>query len=196
MKKRLFSLVVAAALTLGLSVPALAAGEADILVQLDGQTLTFTDAAPQLRDNRTFLPYRAVFEAMGATVSNLGDVITATRGDTTLTMTIGAATATLVTGEETRELTMDVPAYVDNATWRTYVPVRFAADAFGCNVGWDQDAKTAIIVDVETLTQDLLTGEKYSILTKYLDYSKQFGQGSWLSEGTMKGTASLLAIRP
>ena len=43
-----------------------------ISVQLDGQALTFTDAVPQVVDQRTFLPFRAVFEAMGAEVSTAG----------------------------------------------------------------------------------------------------------------------------
>ena len=64
MKKRI--LLAAAALALSLSLPALAAEEPAIQVQLDGQNLTFTDAVPQVKDQRTFLPFRAVFEAMGA----------------------------------------------------------------------------------------------------------------------------------
>ena len=37
-----------------------------IAVQLNGEALTFTDAVPVAQDGRTFLPFRAVFEAMGA----------------------------------------------------------------------------------------------------------------------------------
>ena len=44
------------------------AAPAAISVQLDGENLTFTDAAPQVQEERTFLPFRAVFEAMGAVV--------------------------------------------------------------------------------------------------------------------------------
>ena len=54
---------------------AFAAGEQTIAVQLNGEDLTFTDAVPQVKDQRTFLPFRAVFEAMGAEVSNEGNVI-------------------------------------------------------------------------------------------------------------------------
>lgn len=199
MKKRLCSIALTLALTLGLSVPALAAEEAavtslpqPVAVQLDGQPLTFTDAQPQVKDSRTFLPYRAVFEAMGATVSNEGKVLTAVRGDTTLTMTIGEPSATLSRNGKTETLTMDVAPYVDSATWRTYVPVRFAADAFGCNVGWDQDAQTAVIVDVEKLTDGLLTGENYTVLTKFLDYYTQFTQGNWACNGSVTGKALFL----
>lgn len=192
MKKRIRSLALALVLTLGLAAPAFAAGDPGIQVQLDGKTLEFTDAVPQVKDSRTFLPYRAVFEAMGAEVRNEGSVITAARGDTTLTMTIGETTAILITGGAAETLTMDVAPYVDPATWRTYVPVRFAADAFGCNVGWDQEAQTAVIVDVDKLTQGLLTGGEYGILDKFLNYSRQFNQGSWTCEGSMEGKAAAL----
>ena len=161
--KRVLAMGTALVLTLGLSTAALAAegeelpvspapaAEQTIAVQLDGQNLTFTDAVPQVKDQRTFLPFRAVFEAMGAEVSNEGDVITAARDGKTLTMTIGSTEATLTEGETATVITMDVAPYVDSATWRTYVPVRFAAQAFGCAVGWDLDDQTAVIVDTEKL---------------------------------------------
>ena len=67
-KRALAVLTAAAMLSAGSSALA-AEGDAGISVQLDGQTLTFSDAAPEARDGRTFLPVRAVFEAMGAQVS-------------------------------------------------------------------------------------------------------------------------------
>ena len=79
-----------------------------ISVQLDGQALTFTDAVPQVVDQRTFLPFRAVFEAMGAEVSNADSTITAVRGDTTLTMKLGETAATVIKNGVEIPLTMDV----------------------------------------------------------------------------------------
>lgn len=190
MKKRI--LLAAAALALSLSLPALAAEEPAIQVQLDGQNLTFTDAVPQVKDQRTFLPFRAVFEAMGAEVAYEGEVITATRGDTTLTLTIGSTEATVVTGENTRTLAMDVAPYVDNTTWRTYVPVRFAANAFGCNVGWDQENLTAVIVDVEPLVAQTLEGKNFTILDRYLEYSRKYNEGNHAVDLTMTGKGTLM----
>ncbi len=181
--KYLPGLGAALVLTAALTVPALAAeAPAGISVQLDGKNLTFTDAVPQAKDNRTFLPFRAVFEAMGALVTNDGDVITATRDGKTLTMTVGSATATLEENGETTTITMDVAPYVDSSTWRTYVPVRFAAQAFGCNVGWDQANSTAIIVDV-----DQLLGETtYTLMDNYMSYLQEHSRtGNQASEGTV-----------
>lgn len=190
MKKRV--LFAAAALSLSLSLPALAAEDSTIQVQLNGQPLTFSDAVPQVREQRTFLPFRAVFEAMGAEVSSAGQVITATRGDTTLTLTIGSTEATVTTGETTRTLTMDVAPYVDSATWRTYVPVRFAASAFGCNVGWDQEALTAVIVDVEPLVESLFDANSYTILNQYLEYSKRCNEGNHAIDMTLTGVGQMM----
>ena len=162
-------------LTAALTGSAMAAeAPAGISVQLDGKNLTFTDAVPQARDNRTFLPFRAVFEAMGAVVTNDGNVITATRDGKTLTMTVGSTAATVEENGTTTAITMDVAPYVDSTTWRTYVPVRFAAQAFGCNVGWDQEAMTAVIVDVDHLLGDTT----YELMDNYFAYLQTQTQSS------------------
>ena len=206
--KRVLAMGTALVLTLGLSTAALAAegeelpvspapaAEQTIAVQLDGQNLTFTDAVPQVKDQRTFLPFRAVFEAMGAEVSNEGDVITAARDGKTLTMTIGSTEATLTEGETATAITMDVAPYVDSATWRTYVPVRFAAQAFGCAVGWDQDDQTAVIVDAEKLLGSAKAGKEYTILAKYLEYSRQFNEGAWAVTADFDADLSMMGMGP
>lgn len=186
-------LVLGAALTLLGSAAALAAGDTApaISVQLNGENLTFTDAVPQARDNRTFLPFRAVFEAMGADVSNEGSVITAVRGDRTLTMTIGESQASVTVGGVTLPLAMDVAPYVDTTTWRTYVPVRFAAQALGCAVGWDQEAYTAILVDTDKLVEKALEGKQFTCLDRYMEYSRRFNEGIWNTDMALTGQMSI-----
>ena len=186
-------LVLGTVLTLVGSSAALAAEDAApaISVQLNGENLTFTDAVPQVRDSRTFLPFRAVFEAMGADVSNEGNVITAVRGERKLTMTIGETQASVTTAGITLPLTMDVAPYVDTTTWRTYVPVRFAAQALGCAVGWDQEAYTAIIVDTDKLVEKALEGKQFTYLDKYMEYSRRFNEGIWNADMTLTGQMAM-----
>lgn len=186
---RIGALGTAAVLTAALTAPALAAeNTSGIAVQLDGKNVAFTDAAPVAKDNRTFLPFRAVFEAMGVQVSNEGSDITAVKGDKTLRMTIGSTAATLTVGESTKTITMDVAPFVDSATWRTYVPVRFAAEAFGCNVGWDQDDQTVIIVDVDKLMGDAT----FTKMDNYISYLyKQQAEKNQATNGTMSLTAKV-----
>lgn len=166
-------------LCLGLLVCGALAAESGINVQLDGQSLTFTDAVPQVKDQRTFLPFRAVFEAMGADVDNEGNTITAVRGDKTLTMTIGSTEATVTENGVTTPITMDVAPYVDNTIWRTYVPVRFAAQAFDCAVGWDQTAQTAVIVDTEKLVKNAMEGKSYTYLEQLTALGEKYKTGIW-----------------
>ncbi len=173
---------------------AMAAGETVISVQLDGAPLTFTDAVPQVRDQRTFLPLRAVFEAMGAEVSSEGSVITATRNGKTLAMTLNETAATLTQNGETTPITMDVAPYVDNTTWRTYVPVRFAAQAFGCAVGWDQANSTAIIVDTDKVVDAALEGKSFTFLEKLMAYSEKYNKGIWDVEAGFDASMTMMSL--
>ena len=99
------------------------------------------DAAPIIRQNRTMLPVRFVAENLGASVAWDGATSTATltSGDIEIKITIGAATAT-VNGEEKP---LDAPAFIENS--RTYLPVRFVAEALGAAVAWDGATSTATI---------------------------------------------------
>ena len=167
-----------------------------IAVQLNGQDLAFTDAAPQAKDGRTFLPFRAVFEAMGAEVSYdaAANQVSATRGGTTVAMTLGSTEATVTAGGVTTPLTMDVAPYAaDN---RTYVPVRFAAQAFGCAVGWDQDDSTVILVDTARLLEEAKAGYTYTYLDKYLAYNEQFTTGNWAMDANFNASVGLLGMGP
>ncbi|MBQ5682148.1 MAG: copper amine oxidase N-terminal domain-containing protein, partial [Peptococcaceae bacterium] len=88
------------------------------------------DAAPVVENNRTFVPFRALAEAFGATVAydEATQSVTAELDGTTVVMTIGSAEYT-VNGEVK---TADVAPFINGS--RTMVPVRFVAEAFGINV--------------------------------------------------------------
>lgn len=194
MKKltRLFlALAMAGALLCG---AAMAAEDGSITVQLDGRTLTFTDAQPQMKDSRTFLPFRALFEELGAEVLYDQEtcVVTAIRGDRTITMTLGSNELTITEGEKSSTVTMDVVPYVDVETWRTYVPVRFAAQALDCVVDWEQETYTvSIMTDPEALIAQMMEGKSFTYMEKlaqFLDESQEGEeQGLWIAsaEGIM-----------
>lgn len=192
--KKLIRWAACLGLCLALSVCAALAAEGDITVQLDGAPLTFTDAVPQVRDQRTYLPFRAVFEAMGAEVDYEGQVITAVRGGKTLTMTVGSAEAAVEEDGVTLPIQMDVAPYVDAATWRTYVPVRFAAQAFDCVVGWDQKTLTAIIIDAEKLTAAAKEGKSFTYLEKLAAMNEKYNSGLWDLTATFKDDISMMAL--
>ncbi|MGN0161951.1 MAG: copper amine oxidase N-terminal domain-containing protein [Candidatus Ornithomonoglobus sp.] len=112
----------------------------DIKVLLDGNELSF-DVPPQIIDERTMVPLRAIFEAMDAAVDWDGDTqtVTAVRESVTVKMTVGSREI-YVCGEP---ITLDVPPQIVDD--RTLVPARAVAEAFGAAVEWDGDARTVII---------------------------------------------------
>lgn len=192
---RLAAVGAAAVLALGCSSAFAAEETAPVIgVQLDGQPLAFTDAVPVLKNDRTFLPFRAVFEALGAEVGYDNGVVTAARDGKTITMTLGSTQASVTENGVTTPLVMDVAPYLDDATWRTYVPVRFAAQALGCAVGWDQAQRTAIIVDVDPLVDQALEGKSFTCLEKLSGFAKTYSQGIWDCELTVDGAMSMLGL--
>ncbi len=111
-------------------------------VDFNGRRIYF-DVQPETKNDRTFVPFRAIFEKMGATIEYdaASRTITAVRGSTTVKLTIGSETAT-VNG---RSVTLAAAPYIKDD--RTMVPLRFVGEAFGATVNYN-DATTAIsIVD-------------------------------------------------
>ena len=105
-----------------------------VTTYLDGKKLYF-DQLPVIENNRTLVPLRAIFEALGASVEWNGDTktITAVKDDTTVILTVDSTEAS----KNDEGVTLDVPAKV--VSGRTLVPVRFIADCFGVGVEWNGD---------------------------------------------------------
>ena len=110
----------------------------NITVLLNSVPVSFPDQQPLIKDSRTLVPARGVFEALGATVG-WDDAMTVERGETRVTLTIGESYIS-VNGERKEQ---DVPAQIVNS--RTMIPVRAVAEAFSCTVGWDGDTYTVSI---------------------------------------------------
>lgn len=103
------------------------------------------DAAPVIRNNRTMLPARFVAESFGAAVTWDGTTSTAkfvAKDGTVISIRIGAAEAT-VGG---KAVALDTPAYIDAASGRTYLPVRFLAESLGALVVWNGEISTAYLI--------------------------------------------------
>jgi hypothetical protein len=106
----------------------LAIGETDYTVGGVSRTM---DTAPEIVNGRTMVPLRFVAEALGAKVdwnNNSRTAIVALNGKT-LRVTIGE----LAPG-------MDIPAMLINS--RTMVPLRYVSETLGCDVDWNEDART------------------------------------------------------
>lgn len=101
-------------------------------VQLDGNKIHF-DQIPVIEEGRTLVPVRAIFEALGATLTwdEATQTVGAVKDDTEISLKINEKQAQK--NDET--ITLDVPAKIING--RTMVPVRFIADCFGVDIEWD-----------------------------------------------------------
>ncbi len=114
--------------------------EPQISVKINGMVQIY-DQPPVIRHDRTLVPLRGIFEALGASViwDSNSQTITAIKDDTLIKMKIGNSTA-LKNGSE---IFLDVPAELIND--RTMVPVRFISEALGAKVDWDGVTNTVLI---------------------------------------------------
>ena len=113
-----------------------------ITVKINGQLVNF-DQPPIIIDGRTLVPLRAIFEALGATVDWNGNTqtVTSKKGSTSISLSIDSNSMY----KNGKSVTLDVPAQLIND--RTLVPARAVAEAFGCDVDWDDTTKTITITN-------------------------------------------------
>jgi len=116
-------------------------GSKDVIVD---NNVTAIDAAALIKNERTFVPYRALAEAFGAKVEwNEKDRTVTTEMDgKKVVMTIDKKEYKV----NDKEMTMDVAPYISGD--RTLVPVRFVAEALGFKVTptYNTDGTTASVV--------------------------------------------------
>lgn len=139
--KKIFALMCAVMMTLTCVTPAMAKTPT---VTFNGSVMEF-ESEPYIKDDFTMVPFRAIFEAIGATVAwdeETRSVIAYLETDESfidIGMQIGLPYA-FVKGEK---VDLDVsPEIVDDFT---FVPLRFVAENLGATVDWDSETFTAII---------------------------------------------------
>ncbi len=113
----------------------------DIMVILDGNPLMFPDQTPIIVENRTLVPLRALFEALGAEVmwDDPTQTVSAKKGDVEIKLPIGSHKVEI----NGAEVELDVPAQLVND--RTMVPLRFLSEAVGANVNWVDSSATVYV---------------------------------------------------
>jgi len=129
----------------GYELPPMPVKNNEIKVLYQGEKIVFPDQKPVIKNSRTLVPLRAIFEAMGALVDWNNDTRTvlATKGDVSLSLEIGSN----LLYKNGVPIEIDVPAEIMND--RTMVPVRAIAEAFGSVVDWDNDTRTVLIDTVK-----------------------------------------------
>ncbi|HML37407.1 MAG TPA: WG repeat-containing protein [Bacillota bacterium] len=117
-------------------------GARPVTVYLDGVELYF-DSEPVIKDQRTMVPMRKIFESLGAEVQwdESAKTVTAKSAEQTIKLTIGSKTAS-VNGSEVQ---LDAAPFIQSD--RTLVPLRFVSEHLGAGVQWDDLHRRVIITD-------------------------------------------------
>jgi hypothetical protein len=202
--KKLLVLLLAAIIGLGTAAASAWAADEEAVVTsasvikayYDGSEIIF-DQPPVIEEGRTLVPARAIFEALGLTVSydEATQVVTAKNDQYEIILAIDQVKAT-VNGEAA---TLDVPAKILGD--RTMVPIRFISEAIDLEVAWDNDARTINITTkapepappVVVEPKDDFTGDAYlnfPTLTNYVKYAALAEADYTVTENT----ASLLTF--
>lgn len=130
-----------------------------------------TDASPIMVNNRILVPFRAIAQTMGANVfwnANTKQV-TVQKNKKVIFLTVQSSTATM--NEQT--VTLDAPPIIYKG--RTFVPIRFVAEALDANVQWTgkdvriswatlQTSKGAVYVNQTKITNNTMTDGLYTYI--------------------------------
>lgn len=152
----------AAAALPAVSVPA--AKPVEIL--FNGETLA-TDVAPVIVHDRTLVPMRIIFEALGYSIewNSSTKVVTGHKEGTSLSLKIGQ---NLLTANG-KKISLDVAAQIMND--RTMVPLRAVAEATGAEVLWDSTSRTVKIYTEEQ-------NKPYNVFDSIVTVTTNVSQGS------------------
>lgn len=155
MNKKIIGLLMVAALSSSMGT-AFAADADNVDVIVNGAKITFNDQNALIESDRTLIPARGAFEAMGCSVAWDGETRTVTvknsRNTKIATLAIDSSVMKVVTytslfDSTTEEITLDVPAQIMND--RTMIPLRAVGEAMGATVAWDGETYTASITTSE-----------------------------------------------
>lgn len=135
-----------------------------------------TDAAPELKNNRTMVPLRVISENLGTQVQWSNSKITLTLNKDTITL--NPDSKTVIKNGKTEQL--EVKPYLKSD--RIYLPIRFFAETFGSQVDYKQGVVSIV---TEPL---LLENEKVNTLR----YEYHMTMGGIIQE--IKGNAYNKAI--
>ncbi len=115
----------------------------DISVILNGEELLF-DNPPVIKNDRTLVPFRKIFESLGYTVewNEENSMVTAEKDGTVMYLQIGNNEITV----NDKKVISDTAPELINST--TYIPVRIISEQSNCDVEWNDKDRSVIINSV------------------------------------------------
>lgn len=123
-----------------------------ICVMVDGKAVNF-DVAPQIINDRTMVPLRAIFEALGSTVewNQETKTIKSEKNGVSIELIINSDKMLV----DNKSVTLDAPPCIVDS--RTLVPVRAISEAYDTEVNWDEETKTVSIITNKESEEDVKT---------------------------------------
>ncbi len=111
---------------------------------VNGEKFLAEDAAPFNKDGRVFVPMRLLATALGISQDDIvynvhTKQVTIFKGDRIAQFTIGSDILTV------NGAAVQMDTKVELKDGRTYLPVRYAAQAFNAPIAWDADTKTVTV---------------------------------------------------
>ena len=122
------------------------AADFGITVMVNGSELK-TDVTPQIVNDRTMLPMRAIFEELGANVSwiEADRIVLATKNDLMIVLQIDNDKMSVQSASEEGNTVVELDAAPYIYENRTMVPVRAIAEALKADVQWNGETRTVTI---------------------------------------------------
>lgn len=154
--KKTFKTIFSALTSIGIVLSSASVFAAANIIKIDGTAAEIPVEMGQIRekDSRTFVPLRFVSEFLSYKVWYDDDSKTAyvSTEDKLLSVQNGNSRLFSVskTTSETTVIQMDTAAYIDETEGRTYLPIRFLAEATDYTVGWDEASNTVTLENTKT----------------------------------------------
>lgn len=140
--------------------------EQEITVTYNGELIDF-EVSPQIINDRTMVPFRAIFETLGGVVDFDGETRTVSSEfeGKKLSFVIGEYEAVLETPDGKEIIPIDSPPVIVNDY--TLIPVRFVAESSGLKVNWDEHYREVVIIDTNAWKRTI--SEKSPFIKKLIE---------------------------
>lgn len=138
----------------------------NISVVVNGEKVIFNGQQPIVKNGRTLVPFRPIFEKIGMSVSfdTNSQTITAKDSKHTVVMKVNDKNFNITNTEHkinggyiSVNYTFDVPPQVIKGT--TYVPIGFLFDSIDYSVNYDSTTKTVYLISEEYIIKTMLQAE-------------------------------------
>ncbi|MBQ2753630.1 MAG: copper amine oxidase N-terminal domain-containing protein [Firmicutes bacterium] len=181
MFKRFAAVLTCSALIMGFAPNVFAAEKTTPAVHLNG---AYMESADTLKDyDCTYMEANQLFTSLGATEITINEgIVSAVKNDNAVSFSAGNTLYTL----NGTEISLKTAPFEENG--KLYIPIRPAAEAMECKIGWDNAAQAVIILDPYKLLGDTESG--YTIMEKYMAYSTEFANEYPYLKGKMTFTVT------